>query len=386
MGAAYTPGLIVSSDTVIEKERRLPIKGTVLVKVGDLLESDTVVARAELPGPVTTLRVAEQLGVEPGELSQFLQKKPGDRVSKGELIAEKKGLFGLLSSRVTAPLDGTLEFLSEKTGNVGIRALPRPVEVKAYIRGIVKAVIPDEGVVVASRGAFIQGIFGLSGERSGTLAVVAKGPDEMVPESRLSEDHRGQVLVVGSVAHRSLLIAAQRVGVAGLIAGGVLDTDVRELLGYDVGVAITGEEAIPFTLVVTEGFGELAMARRTFELLQSLENRKASINGATQIRAGVIRPEVVVPKEGPIAMDDVSRDAARLEADSQLQIGTLIRIIRAPYFGLLARVRQLPPEPQVIETGAKTRVLIAETLDGRIVTVPRANVEIFQMGKEEERA
>lgn len=383
MGAAYTPGLIVSANTVVEKERRLPIKGSVLVEKGQSVEADTVVARAELPGPVTTIRLAEQLGVEPADLPRYFTKKPGDRVEKGEVLAERKGLFGLLSSKVTAPLSGTVEFISEKTGNIGIRALPTPVEVKAYLKGVVKEVIPDEGVVVATRGTLIQGIFGLSGERHGPLTVIAKGPDEKVPESRLSEEHRGRVLVAGSLAHGALLREAGRLGVVGIIAGGVLDTDLRDLLGYDVGVAITGEESIPFTLIVTEGFGEIEMARRTFSLLESLEGRQASINGATQIRAGVIRPEVVVPQEGTIRMDDLMGAKAAAAADSQLQVGTLIRIIRAPYFGVLARVVALPPEPQIIETGAKTRVLVAETADGTFVTVPRANVEIFQY--EEER-
>jgi hypothetical protein len=37
------------------------------------------------------------------------------------------------------------------------------------------------------------------------------------------------------------------------------------------------------------------MAQRTFELLKSLTGKKTSINGATQIRAGVMRPELIVP-------------------------------------------------------------------------------------------
>ncbi len=52
------------------------------------------------------------------------------------------------------------------------------------------------------------------------------------------------------------------------------------------------------TLVITEGFGKMAMAHRTFDLLKSKQGMKASVNGATQIRAGVMRPEVIVPLIG----------------------------------------------------------------------------------------
>jgi hypothetical protein len=108
MGTAYTPGLTISADTVVRKVRRLPLKGQVLVQVGDSVNPDTVVARTELPGPVTTVRVAERLGVEPRELSKYLLKQVDDEVQAGEIIAERKSFFGLFTSRVTSPIPAQL--------------------------------------------------------------------------------------------------------------------------------------------------------------------------------------------------------------------------------------------------------------------------------------
>ncbi len=377
MGTAYTPGLTISADIVIRKMRRLPLKGQVLVQVGDEVYPDTVVARTELPGPITTLRVAERLGVEPRELGKFLLKREGDKVQAGEVIAERKTLFGLFTSRVTSPITGTIDFISEATGNIGIRHLPTPVEVTAYLRGLVVEVIPEEGAVVATRGVFVQGIFGLSGERHGTIAILANSPDEVVSDTKLSDEHKGKVVIAGALAHWRLMEAAREIGVAALVAGGVLDTDIKKLLGYDIGVAITGHENLPFTLIVTEGFGEIAMARRTFELLASQEGKDASVNGATQIRAGVIRPEIVVPKDGALTMEDLQAPEEDKFTAGELNLGTPIRLIRTPYFGALGRVVALPPEPQEIETETKTRVLEAELVTGEKVVVPRANVEIF---------
>lgn len=377
MGTAYTPGLTVSADSVIRKIRRLPLKGQVLVQVGDSVSPDTVVARTELPGPITTLRVAERLGVEPRELSKFLLKQVGDKVHAGEVIAERKALFGLLKSRVTSPVTGTIDFVSEATGNIGIRHLPTPVEVNAYLRGLVVEVIPEEGAVVATRGVFVQGIFGLGGERHGEIALLANSPDEVVPDTKLSDEHKGKVLIAGALANWRLMEAARQVGVTALVTGGVLDSDIKKLLGYDIGVAITGHEPLTFTLIVTEGFGEIAMARRTFELLASQEGKDASVNGATQIRAGVIRPEIVVPQDETLTMDDLQVPEEDKFATGELNLGTPIRLIRTPYFGALGRVVSLPPEPQEIETETKTRVLEAELVTGEKVVVPRANVEIF---------
>jgi len=49
MGHAYTPGLKVTEKLLVTKKRILPLKGEVLVKVGDKVTPDTVVARTNLP-------------------------------------------------------------------------------------------------------------------------------------------------------------------------------------------------------------------------------------------------------------------------------------------------------------------------------------------------
>ena len=51
------------------------------------------------------------------------------------------------------------ETISSVSGNVGIRQAPTPVDLTAYVSGTVADVLPDEGVVVETRGALIQGIF-----------------------------------------------------------------------------------------------------------------------------------------------------------------------------------------------------------------------------------
>ncbi|HID06394.1 MAG TPA: hypothetical protein EYP10_04520 [Armatimonadetes bacterium] len=376
MATAYTPGLLVTSDTIARKERRLPLKGQVLVNVGDEVTPDTIVARTELPGPLTTIRAADRLGVEPRNLPQAMKKQVGEEVSAGEVIAEIKSFFGLLTTRITSPVDGIIEFASEVTGNIGIRHRPTPVEVRAYIRGRVVEIIPDEGVVIETRGALVQGIFGIGGEAVGSIEVIAESPDEDVPPERINDSHRGKVLVCGSIVRYELLNAARNAGAVGVVTGGVIDSDLTRFLGYEIGVAITGQEDVGLTLIVTEGFGIMPMAQRTFDLLKSLNGREASISGATQIRAGVVRPEIIVPRN---ELSELPPPAPSRSAQGQLEIGTRIRLIREPYFGQLATVVALPAELQDIETEARVRVLVARLDDGTEVTIPRANVEIVEV-------
>ena len=372
MGSAYTPGLTVSGDTVVRRTRRLPIKGEVLVKVGDIVGPDDIVARAMLPGPQQAIKLAEELGVEAGEVKGFFKLNIGDSVEAGQLVAETKGMFGgWFRKEVHSKHTGTIESISEITGHVLVREPSIPVEIPAYIRGTVAEAIPSEGAVIETRCAMVQGIFGVGGERNGPVRLAVATADDLLEAKHVLDDDKGKVLVGGSGVTLEAVRRAVQVGAVGIVVGAVRDVDLTEFLGYDIGVAITGQEDISLTLVATEGFGKLRMAQRTFDLLKSLEGRQASVNGATQIRAGVIRPEIIVPFTQ-------SADAGQAqEPILALAPGTPIRVIREPYFGRLGKVTGLPSQPQTVDSGARVRVLQAKLDDGQEVTVPRANVEII---------
>lgn len=372
MAHAYTPGLKVAARTLVRKERRLPLPGETLATKGQKVKGSDVVARTALPGNVSTVNVGGLLGVPPEDVPSLMLKQPGQEVAKDEVIALSKGFLGLFKTEVKAPTQGTVESVSSITGQVILREPPQPVQVDAYIEGSVTEVIPREGVVVEAEASFVQGIFGVGGEVRGELKRIVSSPDVPVSEREIPDDARGKVLIGGSLVRYEAIEKAIANGAKAIIAGGVEDATLRKFLGYDIGVAITGSEKKGLTIVVTEGFGQMRMARRTFELLCSLEGRMASVNGATQIRAGVIRPEVIVTHSDKVG------EVKQGEAEGGLTLGMAVRIIRQPHFGRIGKVKQLPIELQTIETEASVRVLTVELDDGQPVTLPRANVEIIE--------
>ena len=232
-------------------------------------------------------------------------------------------------------------------------------------------VCPEQSATVEIRGTFVQGIFGIGGEACGALALAVTAPDEVLDAAHIRPEHAGQILVGGSLVTADAVHAARAHGVKGIITGGLDDADLRDILGYEVGVAITGEEPLGITLVVTEGFGRIGMAPRTFALLRKRAGLLASINGATQIRAGVIRPEVLVPVEGACAANVAPA------GEPVLTIGATVRAIRDPYFGRLGRCTALPVELATLLSETRVRVLEVEFEDGVRATLPRANVELF---------
>ena len=376
MAHAYTPGLKVTEGMTIEKERRLPLEGEVLVETGATVQAEDVVAKADLPGNVQLLNVANLLSVPAEEITEYMLKPVGETIVKDEIIATTKGLFGLFKSQARSPIDGTIEAISDVTGQVILREPPVPVEVKAYTDGKVTGIAPNEGITVETYGSYIQGIFGVGGETVGNLTVAVSSPSDELTAEQILPEYRDDILVGGSLVTTDAIQKAIQQGVKGIIAGGIDDSDLRELLGYELGVAITGSEEIGITLVITEGFGSITMAEHTFTLLKAREGMKTSINGATQIRAGVVRPEILIPLAPETSK--TASDAEEDTAEGLLEIGSSVRIIREPYFGKLGRVTELPVELQNLETEAQVRVLHVELEDGEQTTLPRANVEAIE--------
>ncbi len=374
MAHSYTPGLKVLHHSKVSKDRRLPIRGEVFKTKGDTVKANEIVARTNLPGNVHMLKVANLLSISPADINDVLKIKIGDEVSKGDLIAENSGIFGFFKSDVKSPLDGTIESVSDVTGQIAIRDKPIPVEIDAYVAGTVKDVISEEGVIIQADAAFIQGIFGIGGESRGDLQMLVSNRNEEILTENINQSHKGKIIVGGSFLSLEAYKKAIELKVSGIIVGGFNYFDLKEILGYTLGVAITGTETLGTSLIVTEGYGKIKMSKRTFELLNIHNGKFVSINGATQIRAGVIRPEIVIPLDKEELANIDNSDNGQLG----IREGSQVRVIRAPYFGKIGIVQSLPTELQKMES--ETMVRVAEVkIDNKLYIIPRSNLEMLEI-------
>ena len=373
MAHSYTPGLTVTEQTTVRRRRMLSLPGSVLVTTGETVRANQAVARAELPGKVYPLNLANQLGVPPDEIKEYLIKKAGDPVQKDEILAENKPLMKWFKTEVLSPITGVVESVSTVTGQVLLREPPRVLELLGYVDGLIVEVIPEQGVVVETDCSLVQGIFGIGGETRGEIAIGVTSPDEVLTPRHLTADMKGKVVVGGSFISSDALARAKEVGVVGLVIGGIHDKDLRALLGYDLGVAITGTEQVGFTLILTEGFGTIPMAGKTFNLLSAHAGQQASISGATQIRAGVIRPEIIIPT-GTSGAHGIAAVSER----EGIRIGDQVRVIRDPLFGKIGEVASLPSDLQKIPTESEVRVMEVRFSDGSRAMIPRTNIELIE--------
>lgn len=353
------------------KELESPTDG-VIESISD--RSGRVTIREEFgkEEPPVTFDVAFEIKCKPEELPQHMLRTVGQEVKKDQMIAKKGEAQAFFTKTALAPVSGIISDIDTKTGKVTISRPFREVIVNAYIEGRVSEVMETRGCVIETPGIKINGIFGLGRETHGEIRVLVNGPDQVLEADMITSDCKDKIIIGGSFATNDALSKAIEVGAKGVVTGTANYFNLTQSLGVKLGIGITGQEDIPLTVILMEGFGHLNMRREVWETLAALEGMTASMNGATQIRAGAIRPEIIVSffgYEGELAKP--------VRYDIDLKQGAEIRIVSEPYFGAVGIIAEITKEPMMIETEAKVPVVKVLLANGEQVVVPRANVEML---------
>ncbi|MCX6654317.1 MAG: hypothetical protein NTY03_04250, partial [Candidatus Bathyarchaeota archaeon] len=128
----YTPGLKIKRNITIKKLRRLPIKGSTLVTIGDKVSHDTILAEGFISGDPIIINPINYLDCEPQKIKSYMLKKVGEKVKKGEILAKSSFLLGLFKNVCVSPIDGTVEFISDVSGQIIIRTSNIKISINAY--------------------------------------------------------------------------------------------------------------------------------------------------------------------------------------------------------------------------------------------------------------
>lgn len=372
MSCGHDPGLVRQDGVVFRRRRVLPLPGEVLVQVGQRVTPEDIVARAHRVGAVQAVDAAGALGISPADLLAAMEVVVGEVVRQGQLLASTKAFLGLWRNECRAPCAGTVASVSDLTGQIVLEAVASPLLKSAFIQGEIEEIVPDRGAVIAAAGTVVQGVFGIGGEGSGPVVMAVPTADAILIPEMLTAEMCGAVVVGGVLATLPALRAAVEQGVLAVVTGGVGAEDLQIFLGNGLGSGVTGQEQAGLILVVTEGFGAVAMSGHTFDLLGRRQGALASVTGVTQIRAGVVRPEVLIPDEELTVAASESQAVSGLLA---LSIGGRVRVVGALHFGAVGRVVELPPVPQLVAAEIRARVAVVELRAGERLAIPRANLE-----------
>lgn len=360
---SYAPGLVCEPYGCFTRFRPVPQHGSIVSRDGDRVVADSVVGYFNPQGNMTNHCLARELDISPFDVPSAMLRKEGDRVMKGEIIARARGLFN--RKEFAAPEDSVLERISPYTGWITLRGQPLPI--LAEYPGTVARSIAGQGVYIDCRGALVQGIFGVGGRASGRLELSQAGPESVLTPEHAIPEYEGAVVVGGARASLGFLDRARRLGYKAVVTGGVHKVDLDAYLGYTLGIAVTGLEPT-MILIITEGFGHIPMRAEVLAALAPLVHKQAYVCGATQVRAGVIRPELFVP------YDQQSSELAASGVFPNLAPGMRVRLIRAPLFGKVGIVLSGPTQMR-LPTENTAMAVVVRLGDGEERVVPTANLE-----------
>ncbi len=248
---------------LIPKSFRSPVDG----RLERILPGGILVIREkpELARELTTVLAAKELGIKVRDLKRFLRCEVGQEVERGQwlacLSATKQG------PTCKSPVRGRVRRIDLDFGLIMIEPLLEELDILAWLPGTVEDVT-DKGCVISNEGVVIYGAWGAGGETFGELTT--------------REAEKGQI-EVRHFADGGDLRRLRETGAAGVIAGGV---HLKDVLDPNPG----------FTIVVTDGFAASEIAADVHELLGAHRGKLALIDGTTQLRVGVQRPKIILPR------------------------------------------------------------------------------------------
>ena len=340
----------VSSLITVHRRRTLPAPGVVLCRFDEQVSSDRVIAEAEVAQGYRLLDLENELGMRVKDAGQVLQSEIGAMVQAGEVIARRRGLF---KRTCVSPVQGTI--VDARQGKVLIEVVPEHVELRALYPGKVVNLIPDRGVMIESTGGLIQGMWGAGRARRGRLECLVSAADEALEPDQIQAAHMGTILVGGRGIGQETLARALEYQVGGLIVGSIR-SDLLPVL-----------EQSDLSLVATEGFGAFAINAKAFDLLRSQSGQDVCLNPALEAN----RPEIFIPQ-------DVESPPPIAELGAQVEVGTTVRALRAPYENEIGQVVSLPPRPFRLESGVRTLGAEVDLASVGKVFIPFENLEIVR--------
>lgn len=338
--------------TTIRRERLLPVSGRVVVRAGQKVEAVDVVAEGSLEGGHVLLDVRRGLGIPAEQADEIIERKIGEEISQGDVIA---GPVGLIPRVIRAPKDGRIVAIGG--GQVLLETQGSLLELRAGIPGTVVDLVPDRGAVIEGTGALIQAVWGNGHMDIGILTVLLEQPNDELTVDRVDVSLRGAVVLGGYCGQADVLQTAAELPLRGLI------------LASMAGALVPLAARLPIPIVVLEGFGRIPMNPQAYKILTTNDKREVTVNAEPMDAMGGTRPEVIIPLPAtskPPLPGDVDIFAP----------GQTVRILRAPYAGMTGKIIFLKSGLASFPGGNFPAAMV-ELEGGEQTAIPLANMEII---------
>ncbi len=332
---------------------QLPMRGRVLVRTGQRVEMDDIIAEYVLPERFMVYNVQRGFGLSASKAESQIERLVGEHVEPGDVIAQSSGLFARV---FRVPQEGRV--ISIHSGKV-ILALGEVKHIcRASFPGIVVELIPERGAVICGQGAILQGVWGNGKNAQGELIHLGEAVTHPYDQKELDIELNGKIVSLGSCLREDLLTALLESGAAGLIVSSL--APLLQSTGMNLGIP----------LMSLAGFGDIQTDAYSEAMIKEMVGRKVFLNAYMPDPFSAQRPEMIVP------LSEIE-DEGLFDEEVRLRIGSKVRLIGNPYTGNAGEVIELPAEMERFASGLELPVAVVKRTDDQLVRIPTSNLEVI---------
>jgi hypothetical protein len=296
------------------------------------------------------LDIARGLALSPEETTACLIRDVNEPLEEGDVIAQYETALPRL---FRAPVEGKI--INYHQGMMALATAEIKISVSANMIATVEEVLPEYGARLSSQGSLLQGMWGNRLSGSGVLKVIESSLEEPVDISGIEEVDSGQILAVGRCLEDDLLNECQKKEIGGLIVC-VLSSEL-----------ISKVQALPFPVIVLQGFGELIPAQDLFELLASNSGLVVSLNACQSDYFKGERPEIIIPKEE-------GTFERQLGFRKNLEIGDQVRLLSGKAISQVGKVVELFEEETSFNSGISAPTALVKIKSLEKIRIPQQNL------------
>ncbi len=220
------------------------------------------------------VEVCETMSVPPSEMAKFLRVEMGEFLYRGQLIASDNPV-----NMSVSPAPGFVTEIDHQLGTITVQYNMTPILIESPLAGKVIDTDNTKTVTMECTGLKIQGVLG--------FGKTIRGPLRM-----LSDSSTGDIAFTDSMVDSSVLKKAEQLKVSGLVCTSITGDALVNWLGREPGIFITGQEEVPFSLLILCGIG----SNNTDSTVspEHCNGTHTAVFPETKIRAGIHRPFMVI--------------------------------------------------------------------------------------------
>jgi len=338
--------------TKIRRTRCFTGKGDLLVRVGQKLNAGDVIATYYPEEIYTQYNLKRLLNLDTlEEARRSINLSGGNLLKKGDVIAETKGLF---AKSIKAQEDCVVVSISGS--QVLCRVLKNPKSLLAGFDSTVIEILPERGAILENDGALIQGAWGNQKVGSGMFYCLVSQADEELTMNLIDVSMRGAIIMAGTCNNPEVLKIADELPLKGIILASMHPDLIPLALQIEV----------PIMLI--EGFGQIPMNGRAFDLLRSNQKRTVSINTIYNHRS-LEKPEIVIPLpvDGHLATEII-----------EFKKGKVVRVNSGPHIGKAATIVKMNQNLTTLPNGVRSICAQVEFQEEDLAMIPLANLDILE--------